>query len=243
MGAPRVLLVSMRSPGDPMAGHERTCFARTCEVPEDHVTVHLVKVAPVTDADLAAVDGVVYGGSGDDSVLDDAPWGPTAVDALMRTIDSRKPTWASCFGFQAVARALGGPVVHDEAFTEIGTIELHLTPEGAEDPLMSALPSHFWAQAGHHDHVLSLPEGVTRLAVGQQPIEQAFRVDGTPFYASQFHPELTPDDLVHRFSFYVDNYFQAEQPGVEETIAALAAGHTTEAVPALLARLVRGGWV
>ena len=66
----------------------------------------MVKAAPVTQADLDAVDAVVFGGSGDDSVLDPGAWQQTAIDALQRTIDARKPAWASCYGFQALSRAL-----------------------------------------------------------------------------------------------------------------------------------------
>ena len=62
------------------------------------------------------------------------PWLDRALDSLRLVYDFRKPTFASCWGFQAMARALGGKVVKDLDRAEIGTHSLYLTEAGLADP-------------------------------------------------------------------------------------------------------------
>ncbi|MCB9682022.1 MAG: type 1 glutamine amidotransferase [Alphaproteobacteria bacterium] len=240
MTTPRVLLISLRDAHDPMASHERACFARAADVPVDAVDVHVVFDAPLPPASVHAYDAFFFGGSGAYSVLDDTPWMPDALEALLRVIDAARPTWASCFGFQAVAKALGGVVVHDEALTEMGAVQLTLTDAGRADPLLGTLPEPFWVQEGHHDHVIALPPAVTRLAIGDRGVEQAFRIDGVPFYASQFHPELDIDAVIARFLHYADHYHNGDHADFEAILARLRGGGDTPEVARMLARLVRG---
>ena len=68
-----------------------------------------------------------------------------------------KPAFASCWGFQALARALGGEVVTDLVRAEVGTFEIQLTAAGRSDPLFGPLGERFLAQLGHQDVVTRLP--------------------------------------------------------------------------------------
>lgn len=242
MTQPKVLLIVLRDRDDPMAAHERLCFAQAAQLSEDAIDLLFVQTTPLSPDHLRTHDAFFFGGSGAYSVLDDLPWMPTAFDSLQRVLDAAKPAWASCFGFQAVAKALGGRVIHDEARTEMGAVALDLVPAGQADPLVGHLPAHFWVQEGHHDHVLTLPPDVTRLARGASDVEQLFRVDGTPFYASQFHPELDVAAVVHRFEHYRAHYHDGDPADFDAQLAAIQACRDTPEVGALLARLVRGGW-
>ncbi|HMV67606.1 MAG TPA: type 1 glutamine amidotransferase [Myxococcota bacterium] len=237
---PRALLVSLRDPHDPMAHHERACFAAAARIDVDRLDVHAMIDGPLDPASIVGRDAVFFGGSGAFSVLDDVAWIRDGLVALQRVIDARAPAWASCFGFQGLALALGGEVIHDDARTELGATRLELTDEGRADPLVGTLPARFWAQEGHHDHVVRLPPGVTRLARGEAACEQAFKVDGAPFWASQFHPELDPDTTVHRFLHYLELYFTGSRAEADAMLHHLRSGEQTPEVPALLARLVRG---
>lgn len=239
---PRILLVSLRDPDDPMAGHERRCFADAAAVPETQVEVHAIQEGPLTADHLQGPDAVLFGGSGAYSVLGRSPWMPTALDALRRVLDARRPSWSSCFGFQAFALLLGGTVVHDATRTEMGGTQLRLTGAGVADPVTGQLPSTFWAQQGHQDHVIALPAGVVRLATGQPGIEQCFRVEGAPCYASQFHPELDARRVAERFRFYRDHYHRGDPASFDARIAELEASPDTPEMGHVLARLVRGGW-
>jgi GMP synthase (glutamine-hydrolysing) len=113
-----------------------------------------------------------------------------------------KPTFASCWGFQAMARALGGRCVNDLPNAEVGTIELTLTEAGCNDPLFGELPPVFSAQAGHEDRVARLPPDAVLLASSPRVAEQAFRFEGRPIYCTQFHPELDCAAMLERLVAY-----------------------------------------
>jgi GMP synthase (glutamine-hydrolysing) len=240
--APRALLVSLRDPHDPMAHHERRCFSECAELPLDHLDVHFMTEGALDSGPLGRYDAVFFGGSGAYSVLDDIPWIRAGMVALQQVIDARRPAWASCFGFQGLALALGGEVVRDAARTELGATLIHLTEKGRQDPLLGTLPADFWAQEGHHDHVVVLPPGVVRLCYGDFSPEQGFRVDGAPFWASQFHPELTVRSTVARFEHYLEHYFDGTREEADAIVASLANGAETPEVPRLLALLARGAF-
>jgi len=239
MALPRALLVALRDAHDPMCQHEHQCFAERAKLPLDHVHVHSMTAGRPTTAELRSFDAIFFGGSGAYSVLDDVSWIKEGLSVLLEVVELRKKAWASCFGFQGLSLAMGGRVIHDDALTEMGSTWLELTPEGEADPIVSVLPKGFWAQEGHHDHVMGLPPGVTLLATGSQVRLQAFKVDGAPFYASQFHPELTVPRTLERFRHYQAHYVDDVAQGADDMAAKLVSGQDTREMGEVLARLVR----
>jgi GMP synthase (glutamine-hydrolysing) len=198
----RYLLLQVRNPDDPMREHEVRCFARALRcAPRQIRVVDLLAECPSL-ATLDTVDVVLLGGSGDYSVAEGGPWFEPALEA-MRDLDAvAKPTFASCWGFQAMARALGGEVVTDPLRAEVGSLVVKLTPEGERDPVLGPLGSPFRAQMGHQDIVERLPPGAELLASTDLVTNQAFRLRGKPIYCSQFHPELDRDALIVRIRQY-----------------------------------------
>jgi GMP synthase (glutamine-hydrolysing) len=199
---PSFLLLQVRDADDPMQGHEVVCFARGLAVPETAIAVHDLLAGPPAPAALDRVDVVLLGGSGDYSVVRGGPWLPGALEAMAALVHDGKPTFASCWGFQAMARALGGEVVTDRSRAEVGTIRLELTSAGESDPVFGPLGKRFDAQSGHEDIVETLPDGATLLASSDRVVNEAFRFDGKPIYCTQFHPELTRADLLARIARY-----------------------------------------
>lgn len=227
------LLLCPRDPTDPMAPHEVACFTEMGGVPVEAVYATVQPLAPDLLVDRPAV---FVGGSGAYSVLDGLPWIHRLLDFLQVVASSGVPAYASCFGFQGLALALGGRVVTDVARKEVGVFPLALTEAGAADPLFRHLPTRFSAQLGHKDHVVELPAGVTLLVTGENVPNQALRVDGTLFWASQFHPELTRRTTLERLNAYRDLY--AENPReLEQLIQAMEEGPDTPHTGVLLARL------
>ncbi len=210
----RDVLVSLRDPNDPMAAQELRCFRETTGLGE-LVMVHAA-VTPLDDRLLDTTRAFFFGGSGAYSVLDTHDWVRAMLDFLVRVVDAEVPAWASCFGFQGLALALGGEVNRDDARQELGAFPIDLTPEGAADPLFRHLPPTFDAQLGHHDHVDRLPSGVTLLATGRAIRNQAFKVDGAPFWATQFHPELNKRTTTERWNYYRSHY--ADSPDAAAAI-------------------------
>jgi GMP synthase (glutamine-hydrolysing) len=170
--------------------------------------VSLLKGAP-SAAMVKQADMILLGGSGEFSAAagpnessPPAEWLVRALDCLCEIHELSRPTFASCWGFQAMARAMGGTCVNDLTNAELGTIELKLTAEGQKDPIFGRLPSTFLAQAGHEDHVMVLPENGELLASSSKVAEQAFRFRGKPIYCTQFHPELDRAAMLERVIAY-----------------------------------------
>ncbi len=242
----RYLLLQVRNPDDPMRMHEVRCFARALKTTPAQVRVlDLLREQP-TDTQLNATDVVLLGGSGHYSVASEASVADGAADAddwLRRALDvlreihrRRQPTFASCWGFQAMARALGGHVVHDAARAEIGTHHLQLTPAGREDPVFGPLGDVFSGQMGHEDRVLELPPAATLLASTDTVTNQAYRLDDAPLYCTQFHPELNREDLLCRLDAYPEYVRHLTGMSGEEFAASVRDSPQTEA---LLPRFVR----
>lgn len=202
----RFRLLQARVANDPVRWEERLAFANQLAVPTEAIICHdLLTGDGAIEPLIEGVDAVLVGGSGHFSVLDKDPWIGRFVDTLGGLAERQFPTFASCFGFQALVLALGGEVVHDEAHAEVGTYPITLTPDAALDPLFSSLPPVFAAQLGHKDRATVTPAGAVNLAASARCPVQAIRV-GTNVYATQFHPELTGPNNRFRFQRYLDDY-------------------------------------
>ncbi len=177
-------------------------FARALQVPTQQISiVDLLTQAP--DATLwKSHDVMLFGGSGHYSAVEDYPWLLKALDLIRELHAAKKPTFASCWGFQAVSRALGGSVVHDLSKAEVGTHELETTPAAWQDPVFSVLGKQFTGQMGHEYHALELPPDAILLASSPRVVNQAYCMDGHPLYCTQFHPELNRQDLLARVTAY-----------------------------------------
>ena len=188
-----------------MAAQEVRCFARMLDCKISAIEVFdLLRSAPSTDR-LQHADMILLGGSGHYSVASEPGRSRPRPAFLDRALDCMrqihclaKPTFASCWGFQAMARAMGGQCVNDLPNAELGTIELQLTEAGRADPIFGVLPPVFAAQAGHEDHVTRLPPDAELLASSPRMPEQAFRFIGRPIYCTQFHPELDRQAMLER---------------------------------------------
>lgn len=198
----RFLLLQTRNADDPMRRHEVESFARVLEIEADALGVFDLLATGLTAGDLKEVDCLLLGGSGDYSAADDGPWLERALDSLRLVHGSGKPTFASCWGFQALARALGGRVIRDPEHAEIGTHPVHVTDVGGTDPVFAPLAPTFLAQMGHQDVVVELPGNATLLASSDRVRNEAYRFDDAPIYCTQFHPELRGEDLLIRLRNY-----------------------------------------
>jgi GMP synthase (glutamine-hydrolysing) len=211
----RYLLLQTRNSGDPMAAQEVRCFARMLDCDISAIEVFdLLAAAPTLDQ-LQRSDMLLLGGSGHYSAAEISAlseegrhrsrvqaWLERALDTMREIHRLAKPTFASCWGFQAMARAMGGRCINDLPNAEVGTIDLALTGAGRDDPLFGQLPNTFAAQAGHEDHVVALPSDAILLASSARVPEQAFRFAGRPIYCTQFHPELDRAAMLERVMAY-----------------------------------------
>ena len=198
----RFLLLQVREPDDPMAAHEVLRFRQGLGLEPDQLRVFdLLQGAPPLSL-LESADAVLVGGSGDHSVVRGGPWLAGALGAMETLHERSIPTFGSCWGFQALAKALGGRVVTDHALAEVGVVPLELTDAGRRDPVFSPLGSPFPVVMGHEDIVTDLPPGAVSVASSSTIENEALVFSGKPIYATQFHAELDRDDLVQRIAAY-----------------------------------------
>lgn len=201
-----VVLVQFRHTGAAIE-QEQACFLRAGSLRrEELVTRNVVTGDALVWDDVAEADAVVLGGAGEHSVIEH----PECIDAVApvveRLIDESRPVFGSCFGHHLLAVLTGGEVVTDRAREEVGSFHVWLTEDGKDDPVFGPLPFRFSVQLGHHDRVASIGEGVVELAASDRCCYQAFRIEGRPVYSTQFHPEMTVEDLRHRLRMYKESY-------------------------------------
>lgn len=169
---------------------------------------------PLTAEHLSAHRGVVVGGS---------PFNVTDVlkSALQRRVESdleriarhaigrRGAALFTCYGIGVVTRMLGGTVTteHPEP-TSAATVAT--TPAAAHDPLFGPSAPSLRVFTAHKEGSSRVPPGAELLARGETYPVQAYRV-GTHLYATQFHPEPSPEDFAARMAFYrTTGYFAAD---------------------------------
>jgi GMP synthase (glutamine-hydrolysing) len=217
----RYLLLQTRNSGDPMATQEVCCFSRALDCPISAIDVFDLLSAAPTIEKLQSADMILLGGSGHYSAAGSGEWLKRALDSMREIHRIAKPTFASCWGFQAMARAMGGQCINDLPKSEVGTIELTLTEAGRADPIFAQMPPTFAAQAGHEDHVVALPPDAELLASSTRVTEQAFRFIDRPIYCTQFHPELDRNAMLERVIAYPEYVARIARVTFDEFIASL----------------------
>lgn len=201
MCALKLLLIQARPAGDPMLSHERACIGQRLGARRVELRAHNAVQRPLAESELDSLDAVVIGGSGAYSVHHplSRPW----VEPLRRSLDAilqrQLPGFGICFGHQLLGMHLGADVLTDPQGEEVGTVSVKLTAHGRRDPLFATLGSETRVQTGHSDSVTSVPPGVRLLATSESLDTQAFKVEGAPFYSTQFHPDLTAAEARQRY--------------------------------------------
>ena len=109
--------------------------------------------------------------------------GAPQLDPAMFDLDV--PVFGICYGFQAMAQALGGTVAHTGT-SEYGRTELEVL--GGE--LHSGLPGSQPVWMSHGDAVTSAPEGFEVVAVSSGAPVAAFEDRARRLAGVQYHPEV-----------------------------------------------------
>ncbi len=230
---PRILLIQLRDATDPMASHERTCIRRRVGLGNAHLEIRNGVEDAAAPSWLVGVDAILVGGSGAYSVHHpkSEPWVTPLRTLLDRALSQRLPGFGICFGHQLLAYHLGAEVRTEPDHAEVGTIDVDLTPAGRRDPIFSSVEPTFSAHTGHSDHVTEVPPDLELLATTSTLQTQAFRLRGTGFYTTQFHPDLTGAEAVSRYSA-----FAADRPELLPNVARFRPG--ADAAVSLLTHFV-----
>jgi GMP synthase (glutamine-hydrolysing) len=142
------------------------------------IVPHSTPVAAMLDRDPAAI--VLSGGPS--SVYE--PGAPQVDPALF---EAGVPVFGICYGFQAMAQALGGTVAHTGR-REFGGTDLSVAGDGGS--LLGGLPARQTVWMSHGDSVTEAPAGFTVTASSTDAPVAAFEDLAHRRAGVQFHPEV-----------------------------------------------------
>ncbi|PZG24695.1 GMP synthase (glutamine-hydrolyzing) [Spongiactinospora gelatinilytica] len=150
-------------------------------VRECHVYSEIVPSSMPVEEMLARKPKAIILSGGPSSVY--AEGAPAVPGGLFET---GVPTFGICYGFQAMAQALGGEVAHT-GVGEYGGTELAVAREGV---LLAGLPSALKVWMSHGDSVVAAPRGFAVTASTAETPVAAFEDPAKGLYGVQFHPEV-----------------------------------------------------
>ncbi|WP_066582417.1 glutamine-hydrolyzing GMP synthase [Cellulomonas timonensis] len=146
------------------------------------IVPHTASVEQILAKDPAAI--ILSGGPA--SVYAD---GAPSVDAAL--FETGVPVMGICYGFQAMANALGGVVAHTGA-REYGGTAVEVSDEGT---LLAGSPDEQSVWMSHGDAVHAAPEGFEVLATSAGSPVAAFEDRERRLYGMQWHPEVKHSPL------------------------------------------------
>ncbi len=234
------LLLATRA-DDAAADNEYEAFLRFSGLGEAALRRHRLERLPLGDVDLRDWSGILLGGGPFNS--SDPPDSKSAVQRrveadlarlLGQVTSADFPFLGACYGIGTLGSQQGAVV--DRRYAEpVGPVQITLTADGRNDPLLGALPPTFEAFVGHKEAISELPAHAALLASSPGCPVQAFRI-GAHVYATQFHPELDVAGLCTRIDVYKHaGYFEPDQAGELKAQARLS---NVVHPPAILRRFV-----
>ncbi|MBF4591809.1 glutamine-hydrolyzing GMP synthase [Curtobacterium sp. VKM Ac-1395] len=142
------------------------------------IVPHSMSAEEIRAKDPAAI--VLSGGPS--SVYED---GAPALDGAI--LELGVPVLGICYGFQAMATALGGTVANT-GLREYGATAVDVT--GTDSVLLGGQPAAQTTWMSHGDSVSEAPEGFEVLASSSSTPVAAFASDERKLYGVQWHPEV-----------------------------------------------------
>lgn len=206
---------------------KRECeeFATHTGLKPEQFTVWNVFDDPYFDVvDIRHYDALMIGGSSDDPpdspilTEEEYPFIKSAFPLLQYCLEHRIPVFAACMGFLLSLQVFDAEIMIDIPNMEKGIVPIYLTDAGRRDPLLHDIPDGFHAVSFHKKRAVALPEGAILLAKSDLCSIHGFTFGDKPFYAFQFHPELSDDALVKLLFEYKDRY-PGGQEAYDEIIA------------------------
>lgn len=209
--AERILGIQFRK-SPTSATHEQRSVSRTvnphCEV--DYVSALDTSLQwKYPEKILSGFQGVILGGSGDFDFDGGRSANDEAKIASYRFLEQLRPlcnylftndipTFGICYGHQLIGAFAGAKVINDneQKKTRSHVVTLHASPTA--HPTFFDLPQSFSAHYGHKDSLDRVPVGATLVMDGGEACQVSALQYQNNIFSTQFHPELTFDDIVSR---------------------------------------------
>lgn len=235
------LLLASRAEDD-AAAEEYEAFLRFGNLEPDQLQRIRLEAAPLRRLDLDDYSGIIVSGSPFNASDPDSSKSElqlrveSELGALLDDVVERDfPFLGACYGVGTLGRHQGGVV--DRQYGEaIGAVDIKLTADGRQDPLLEGVPDSFSAFVGHREAISVLPPNAVNLAGSSSCPVQMFRIKEN-LYATQFHPELDVPGLLTRITVYRHaGYFPPEEA---DAVRASVRHADVSVPPLILANFVR----
>lgn len=155
-----------------------------------------------------------------------------------RALDGDATALFTCYGIGVLTQMLGGTVDTTQP-EQASATRIDLTAAGLVDPLFGPSGPSLSVFTAHKESARGTPPGAELLATNDACTVQGYRV-GDRVYATQFHPEASPQDFADRMAVYrASGYFDPAQYDATER-AVLSASVDGDDVLARFPRLLGG---
>jgi GMP synthase (glutamine-hydrolysing) len=150
--------------------------------------------------------GVIFGGSGDFDFDGGREPDDFVVETSYRLLEQLRPTLdhifdhdiptlGICYGHQIIGAYAGAHVVHDETQTKSRSHKVAVVVDPGTCSICVDVPQTFFAHYGHKDSLDRVPEGAVLVCSGGEGCKVSALRYKQNIYSTQFHPELTLDDM------------------------------------------------
>jgi len=208
---PKILGIQFRE-NVSSVNQEQACIVREAGVYNDVEFLNVLDESVNWNEPAAVLDGysgVILGGSGefdfDGNRSDDDPVRASSLAFLERLkplfahiFEHDIPTLGICYGHQILGAFAGAQVLYSATEKKSRSHEVKLVIDKNDYFLFSDLPDSFQAHYGHKDVLDRVPEGAILLMNGGDECRVSALKYKNNIYSTQFHPELTFDDMVER---------------------------------------------
>lgn len=211
MSIPRILVIQFRLRDKTLALEQQSIIR---EIGPD-VTLELISALDLTKlwneppVLLHGYSGVIFGGSGDfdfdggRSKQDQAKsMSYELLEQLRPLLDfifkHDIPTLGICYGHQIIGAYAGAKVIHDETQKKNRSHQVSVVVDKGTYCICDNIPDTFYAHYGHKDSLDRVPEGAVLLMNGGKSCQVSALSYKQNIYTTQFHPELSFDDLCLR---------------------------------------------
>ncbi len=206
------LIIQLR-PEDATADSELAAIQRYGMLGHHEVVRHRAEQTGLPEIDLDRFAAIIVGGSPFDTSTPEHEKSPIQIEieagfaALLAEIETRDfPFLGACSGNGLLGSYCGSSISTQYA-EPVSAIDVTVTADGRQDPLLKGLPGTFRALVGHKEACDDTPPGTVLLAGGEACPVQMFRLRNN-IYATQFHPEADPAEFQLRIRVYRDHgYF------------------------------------
>ncbi len=182
----------------------------------------------IPEFDLNNYCAIIAGGSPYDVSLPQSEKSQTQInveqfyDRLFdRIIEEDYPFLGACSGMGLLGRYCSTPI--SNRYSEpVGSVEVTITDEGENDPLLKGLPKNFQALVGHKEACDQVPNEAQLLISSKPCPVQMFRLKKN-VYATQFHPEADSNEFKLRINIYRDSgyFLSAEAEALTDKVTDL----------------------